>query len=64
MVKTLRKMTSLGQNNATDGVFPHWFRADDDDNFDGNYDDGGNFIVNEAYEADQYTSVGTKVNNR
>ena len=31
----------LKQNNATDGVFPHWFRADDNDNFDGdNYDDG------------------------
>jgi len=27
--------------NASDGVFPHWFRADDHDNFDGdNYDDG------------------------
>jgi hypothetical protein len=32
----------LKQQNATDGVFPHWFRADDNDNFDGdNYDDGG-----------------------
>jgi len=30
----------LKQKNASDGVFPHWFRADDHDNFDGNYDDG------------------------
>jgi hypothetical protein len=52
----------LKQQNATDGVFPHWFRADDnDDNFDGdNFDDGGDFTVHEEYEADLYTSVGKK----
>jgi len=49
----------LKQNNTTDGVFPHWFKADDKDNFDDdNYDDSGDFIVHEEYEADQYTSVG------
>jgi len=25
----------LKAKNASDGVFPHWFRADDHDNFDG-----------------------------
>src|ERR1700683_1877214 len=49
----------LKQQNSTDGVFPHWFRADDNDNFDGdNYDDSGDIMVHEEYEADQYTSVG------
>jgi len=24
----------LKQKNATDGVFPHWFGSDDNDNFD------------------------------
>ena len=43
----------LKQKNATDGDFTHWFRADDNDNFDGNnYDGGGgDFIVHEEYEA-------------
>jgi len=51
----------LKQKNASDGVFPHWFRADDHDNFDGdNYDDGSDFMVHEEYEADQYTSIGKK----
>jgi len=35
----------LKQQNATDGVFPHWFSTD-------NYDDGGDLIVHEEYEAD------------
>ena len=53
----------LKQKNATDGVFPCWFGSDDNDNFDSdNYDDGGDFIVQEEYEADQYTSVGKMVN--
>jgi hypothetical protein len=51
----------LKQQNVTDGVFPHWFSVDDNDNFDDdNYDDGSDFIVYEEYEADQYTSVGKK----
>jgi hypothetical protein len=55
----------LKQQNVTDGVFPHWFKGDDNDNFDGdNYDDGGNIIVHEEYEADQYTSVGKKGQQR
>ena len=38
----------LKQQNATDGVFPHWFRADDNDNFDGDdFDDGGDVAVHE-----------------
>src|ERR1700677_2701811 len=54
----------LKQQNATDGVFPHWFRADDNDNFDGdNYDDS-DIMVHEEYEADQYTSVGKKGQQR
>src|ERR1700729_4261878 len=53
------------QQNATDGVFPHWFRADDNDNFDGdNYNDSGDIMVHEEYEADQYTSVGKKGQQR
>src|SRR6202167_2696649 len=55
----------LKQHNATDGVFPHWFRADDNDNFDGdNYDDSGDIMAHEEYEADQYTSVGKKGQQR
>ena len=50
----------LKQNNATDGVFPHWFRADDNDNFD----DGSDFIVHKEYEADQYTSIGKEGQQR
>ena len=39
----------LKQQNSTDGVFPHWFKSDDNDNFDGdNYDDGGDFTVHEG----------------
>src|ERR1700734_3595959 len=54
----------LKQQNATDGVFPHWFRADDNDNFDGdNYDDS-DIMVHEEYETDQYTSVGKKGQQR
>ena len=55
----------LKQQNATDGVFPHWFRADDNGNFDGeDYDDGGDFAVHEEHEADQYTSIGKKGQQR
>ena len=55
----------LKQQNATDGVFPHWFRADDNDRFDGdNYDDGGDFVVHEEHEVDQYTSIGKKGQQR
>jgi hypothetical protein len=55
----------LKQTNASDGVFPHWFRADDNDNFDGdNYDDGSDFIVHEEHDADQYTSIGKKGQQR
>jgi len=35
------------------------------DNFDGdNYDDGSDFMVHEEYEADQYTSIGKKGQQR
>ncbi|KIM71375.1 hypothetical protein PILCRDRAFT_82854 [Piloderma croceum F 1598] len=55
----------LKQKNTTDGVFPHWFRADDNDNFDGdNYDNENDFIVHEEHEVDQYTSVGKKGQQR
>src|SRR6202453_3190939 len=55
----------LKQQNATDGVFPHWFRVDENDNFDGeDYDDGGDFTVHEEHEADQYTSIGKKGQQR
>ena len=55
----------LKQKNATDGVFPHWFGADDNDNFDGDNNDGGSdFTVNEEHEADQYTSIGRKGQQR
>ena len=55
----------LKQQNATGGVFPHWFRADDNDNLDGDdFDNGGDFTVHEEYEADQYTSVGKKGQQR
>jgi len=55
----------LKQQNATDGVFPRWFRSDDNDSFDGdNYDDGGGFTVHEEYEADQYTSIGKRGQQR
>src|SRR6202167_2941684 len=55
----------LKQKNATDGVFPHWFGADDNDNFDGddNYE-GSDFTVYEEHEADQYTSIGRKGQQR
>ena len=52
------------QQNATGGVFPHWFRADDN-NFDGDdFDDGGDFTVHEEYKADLYTSVRKKGQQR
>src|ERR1700733_8395428 len=55
----------LKQKNATDGVFPHWFGANDNDNFDGDNNDGGSdFIVHEEHEADQYTSIGRKGQQR
>src|SRR5258705_2672554 len=56
----------LKQTNASDGVFPHWFRADDNDNFDGDKydDDGSDFIVHEEHDADQYTSIGKKGQQR
>src|ERR1700676_3518931 len=55
----------LKQQNTTDGVFPHWFRADDNNNFDGDNDeDGGDFTVHEEYEADKYTSIGKKGQQR
>jgi len=51
----------LKQNNATGGVFPHWFGSDDNDHLDDdNYDDGTDYTVHEEYEADQYTSIGKK----
>src|SRR6202047_314100 len=55
----------LKQKNATDGVFPHWFGSDDNDHFDDDsYNDGDDFTVHEEYEADQYTSVGKKGQQR
>src|ERR1700683_1906613 len=55
----------LKQQNTNDGVFPHWFRADDNDDFDGdNYDDGDDFAAHEEHQVDQYTSVGIKGEQR
>ena len=57
----------LKQKNATDGVLPHWFKADDNENEkfdDDNYGDGSDFMVHEEYEADQYTSIGKKGQQR
>ena len=55
----------LKQKNATDGVFPHWFRSDDGDNFnDDDYNDEGDLTAHEEYEADQYTSIGKKGHQR
>ena len=55
----------LKQQNATDGVFPHWFKVDDNNDFDGdNYDDGDDFAAHEEHEVDQYTSVGKKGQQR
>ena len=53
------------QQNTNDGVFPHLFRADDNDDFDGdNYDDGDDFAAYEEHQVDQYTSVGRKGQQR
>lgn len=55
----------LKQKNITDGVFPHWFSSDDNDNFDENdCGDGADFTVHEEHEADQYTSIGKKGHQR
>src|SRR5258705_1479644 len=55
----------LKQKNATDGVFPDWFGSDDNNNFDDDsYNDGDDFTVHEEYEADQYTFVGKKGQQR
>jgi len=44
--------------------FPHWFRADDSDNFDGDSydDDGGDFIVHEECEQINTLLLEKKVN--
>ena len=56
----------LKQQNGADGVFSHWFRADDINDIDGDncYDDGGEFAVHEEHELDLYTSVGKKGQQR
>jgi hypothetical protein len=55
----------LKQKNATGGVFPHWFNSDDNGHFDDdNCDDGADFMVHKEYEADQYTSIGKKGQQR
>jgi hypothetical protein len=55
----------LKQKNATGGIFLHWFSLDDNDHFDDdNYDDDTDFMVHEEYEADQYTSIGKKGQQR
>ena len=55
----------LKQKHMTGGVFPHWFSSDDNDHFDNNdYDDGADFMVPEEYDANQYTSVGKKGQQR
>jgi hypothetical protein len=55
----------LKQNNANGGVFPHWFSSDNNDRFDDdNYDGGADSTVHEEYEADQYTSMGKKGQQR
>ena len=53
----------LKQKNTTDGIFPHWFSSDDNDHFDDD-DDGADFMVHEEYEADQYTSIGKRGQQR
>src|SRR5882762_10850686 len=56
----------LKEKNATGGVFPHWFNSDNNDHFDDDDDDddGADFMVHEEYEADQYTSIGKKGQQR
>src|SRR6202451_2226064 len=55
----------LKQQNTTDGVFPHCFKVDDNNDFDGdNYDYGDDFAAHEEHEVDQYTSVGKKGQQR
>ena len=54
----------LKQKNETGGVFPRWFNSDDNVHFDNDNDDGADFMVHEEYEADQYTSIGKKGQQR
>jgi len=55
----------LKQKNITDGVFPHWFSSDHDENIVGdNYDDEADFTSHEEYEVDQYTSIGKRGHQR
>ena len=54
----------LKQKNETGGVFPRWFNSDDNVHFDNDDDDGADFMVHEEYEADQYTSIGKKGQQR
>jgi hypothetical protein len=54
----------LKQKNETGGVFPCWFNSDDNVHFDNDDDDGADFMVHEEYEADQYTSIGKKGQQR
>ena len=54
----------LKQKNETGGVFCHWFNSDDNVHFDNDDDDGADFTVHEEYEADQYTSIGKKGQQR
>jgi hypothetical protein len=55
----------LRQKNVTDGVFPHWFSSDDNNDFDGDdYDEGDDFIGHKEYEDDQYTSIGKRGHQR
>jgi hypothetical protein len=51
----------LKQKNATGGIFPHWFRSDDNNNFGDDDDyDGADCTVHEEQDADQYTAIGKK----
>ena len=54
----------MKQKNASGGVFTQWFGSDDNHLNDDDYDDGADFMVHEEYEADQYTFIGKKSQQR
>jgi hypothetical protein len=53
------RLVGESKRNGTDGIFPHWFRSDDN-NFGDDDDDGADFTVHEEQESDQYTAIGKK----
>src|SRR5882762_7938415 len=51
----------LKQKNATGGIFPHWFRSNDNNNFGDDDDyDGADCTVHKEQDADEYTAIGKK----